>query len=87
MKELDDKVFNEIRKLAMSPDYMNELRQEKEKRTVEPNKVDILKKEIEKIEEAAQKRMSSTEDAAAAAAPTATTAPEPAVPAESATQG
>lgn len=46
-----------------------------------------LEKEIEKIEEAAQKRMSSTEDAAAAAAPTATTAPEPAVPAESATQG
>lgn len=50
-KELDDLVFNEIRKLAMVPDYMNNLRQEKEKKTIEPNKIDILKKEINKIDD------------------------------------
>ena len=51
MAELDDKVFNEIRKLAMVPNYMDELRQEKEDTTIEPNKVDILKREIEKIDD------------------------------------
>lgn len=51
MKELDDLVFNEIRKLAMEPDYMSDLRQEKENNTIEPNKIDILKKEIHKIDD------------------------------------
>ena len=51
MSELDDKVFNEIRKLALVPNYMDELRQEQEDTTVEPNKVDILKREIEKIDD------------------------------------
>lgn len=51
MRELDDLVFNEIRKLAMVPDYMSDLRHEKENNIVEPNKIDILKKEIEKIDE------------------------------------
>ena len=51
MKELDDLVFNEIRKLAMVPDYMSDLRHEKEDNKAEPNKIDILKKEIQKIDE------------------------------------
>ena len=51
MSELDDKVFNEIRKLALVPNYMDELRQEQEDTTLEPNKVDILKREIEKIDD------------------------------------
>ena len=51
MVELDNMVFNEIRKLAMAPDYVKELRKEKEKKTVEPNKIDIIKKEIENIDE------------------------------------
>lgn len=51
MTDLDNIVFNEIRKLAMVPDYVKELRQEKEKNTIEPNKIDILKKEIANIDD------------------------------------
>ena len=51
MQDLDDLVFNEIRKLAKDPRYMHTLRQEKEKNTVEPNKVDVLRKEVDKIDE------------------------------------
>lgn len=51
MDILDNLVFNEIRKLALSPDYMNELKVEKENRMVEPSKLDILRKEIEKIDD------------------------------------
>jgi archaellum component FlaC len=35
----------------MEPDYMSELRDEKKKETVEPNKIDILRKEIQKIDD------------------------------------
>lgn len=51
MKELDDIVFNEIRKLAKDPNHMTTLIEEKEKNTTEPNKIDIIKKEIYKIDE------------------------------------
>lgn len=49
-EELDEIVFNEIRKLALYPDYMQTLRQEKTERTEEPNKIDIIRKEIENID-------------------------------------
>ena len=47
--ELDGLVFGEIRKLAMDPEYYKLIKQDKPK-TEEPNKVDIIEKEIEKID-------------------------------------
>lgn len=51
MGELDEIVFNEIRKLAKDPRHITDLRQEKKNRTDAPTKVDILRHEIEKIDE------------------------------------
>ncbi len=51
MSELDDIVFSEIRKLAKDPKHIETIRKEKDKNTVEPNKIDILRKEIEKIDD------------------------------------
>lgn len=51
MEELDNAVFDEIRKLAMDPTYINKIRYDKTVREDEPSKVDILRKEIEKIDD------------------------------------
>lgn len=50
MEELDAIVFDEIKKLAVDPDYIHNIRKEKETKSDEPNKVDILKAEIDKID-------------------------------------
>lgn len=49
MVELDKIVFDEIKKLALDPDYYHTLRKNKPK-TAEPNKIEILEKEIENID-------------------------------------
>ena len=54
MKELDDIVFNEIRKLAKDPRHMTDLREKKKNNTDAPTKIDIIKHEIEKIDEIAK---------------------------------
>lgn len=51
LKELDEIVFNEIRKLATDPEYMNMIQEEKLKHSDNLNQVDIIKKEIKKIDE------------------------------------
>lgn len=50
MDELDNLVFEEIRKLAMDPDYITKARDEKEKYSNASDKIAILRKEIEKID-------------------------------------
>lgn len=50
MVELDALVFAEVRKLAFDPEYFKEVRSRKPK-TEEPNKIDIIEKEIQKIDE------------------------------------
>lgn len=49
MEELDNIVLDEIKKLATDPEYFNMIQTEKPK-TDEPNKIDIIEKEIEKID-------------------------------------
>lgn len=49
MVDLDNLVFNEIRKIGTDPEYIYNARKEKPK-TDEPNKLDIIEKEIEKID-------------------------------------
>ena len=49
MGELDEIVLNEIKKLAVDPEYYNLLCTSKKENTDEPNKVDILKNEIKSI--------------------------------------
>lgn len=51
MKELDDIVFNEIRKLAKDPKHITDLKEKKKKSNDAPNKIDILRHEIEKIDD------------------------------------
>jgi site-specific DNA recombinase len=51
LQELDEIIFNEIRKLATDPDYFNIIRQEKNQAKTEPNKIDILETEIKSIDE------------------------------------
>ena len=51
MYELDEIVFNEIRKLAKDPEHMTDLRKEKENTTDAPTKIDIIRKEIEKLDD------------------------------------
>ena len=43
MKELDDIVFNEIRKLAKDPRHISDLREKKKNSTDAPTKIDILR--------------------------------------------
>ena len=51
MEELDELVFGEIRKLAMNPELIRKMREEKQgKRTDEPNKIGLIEKEIAKID-------------------------------------
>lgn len=52
MHELDNIIFDEIKKLALDPDYIVKIKQDKKDRSnSEPNKIDIIEKEIEKIDE------------------------------------
>jgi len=51
MDELDTLVFNEIRQLALDPDYIRNARAEKLRQSDAPNKIEIIKKEIEKLDE------------------------------------
>lgn len=51
MNELDALVFAEIKQLALDPDYIRNAQKEKVKESDAPNKIAIIKKEIEKIDE------------------------------------
>ena len=52
MEDLDAIIFDEIKKLAVDPDYMSKLKHDKKNRSeLEPNKIDILEKEIASIDE------------------------------------
>lgn len=51
MEELDAAVFAEIRKLAIDPDYINVIKKDAVKQAPEPNRVETIKSEIEKIDE------------------------------------
>lgn len=52
MEELDAMIFDEIKKLAIDPEYMTKLKQDKKDRLdSEPNKIDILEKEIKAIDD------------------------------------
>lgn len=51
MKDLDETVFNEIRKLAKDPRHMTTLREDKKNSTDDPTKIDILRAEIQNIDE------------------------------------
>lgn len=51
MPDLDSVVFDEIKKLAFDPGYINEIRERDATRTDTNDKIVILKKEIQKIEE------------------------------------
>ena len=51
-QELDEIIFNEIRKLAKDPRHITDLKAEKKKNNLNaPTKIDILRAEIEKIDE------------------------------------
>lgn len=49
--ELDGIIFDEIKKLAMDPSYIHELKTDKVTTSDEPNKIDIIKKEIANVDE------------------------------------
>lgn len=49
--ELNDIIFNEIKKLAIDPSYIHTIRADKVSASDEPNKIDIIRKETEKIDE------------------------------------
>lgn len=51
MKELDDIIINEIRKLAVDPDYINEIRQKKNSITDVDSKIELLKKELHRLDD------------------------------------
>ncbi|MBE7051254.1 MAG: hypothetical protein E7395_01615, partial [Ruminococcaceae bacterium] len=51
MNELDNLVFNEIKKLAMDPEYFNTLKDKSFEDSDNSNKVVLLKDEIKKIDE------------------------------------
>ena len=51
LQELDSIIIDEIKKLATDPDYIHLLRKEKNDKSDTPNKVDIIKKEIDKIDD------------------------------------
>ena len=50
LPDLDNLVFNEIKKLAMDPEYIHEIRDNKRKESDTPNKIEILKQEIATID-------------------------------------
>lgn len=49
MGDLDDLIINEIKKLATDPEYFHVIRKEKEEAYDSPNKIDLLKTEIKKL--------------------------------------
>lgn len=51
MGELDEGVFNEIRKLAVDPEYINNAKAERDKNSDKPNKIAVLKKEITSLDD------------------------------------
>jgi site-specific DNA recombinase len=51
MNELDDIVFNEIKKLAMYPDYISKIKTDKAIKADTPNKIEVIEKEIAKLDE------------------------------------
>ena len=51
MYELDDIVLGEIRKLAIDPNYVHEIRNEKSSNQKTINKIDILKNQIQNIDD------------------------------------
>ena len=51
LQELDNLIFNEIRKLATDPDYIHNIRHEKNKESDSLNKIQIIEKEIKNIDE------------------------------------
>jgi site-specific DNA recombinase len=48
--ELDGIIFDEIKKLAMDPNYIHELKADKVVTSDEPNKIDLIKKEIANVD-------------------------------------
>ena len=50
MEELDEIIFNEIKKLAMDPEYFNKLQNDKKDTSDIPNKIEIINQEIAKID-------------------------------------
>jgi site-specific DNA recombinase len=50
MQDLDNIVFNEIRKLAANPDKMEEILDKRKERKEEPNRKDIILNEIKKLD-------------------------------------
>lgn len=51
MEDLDNIVLGEIKKLALAPDYINQIRTDKKKENNTVNKIDLLKAEIAKIDD------------------------------------
>lgn len=51
MKELDQLIFDEIKKFAIDPKYMQTVKDKKKTTSDEPNKIDIIENEIAKIDE------------------------------------
>ena len=51
MGELDDLILGEIKKLALDPEYMEEIKQEREKKLDADDKIRLLKSEIGKLDE------------------------------------
>lgn len=49
MPELDNIIFEEIKKLALDPNHIYEIREEKLSSRDEPNKIDLVRKEIETV--------------------------------------
>jgi site-specific DNA recombinase len=50
MEELDNLIFNEIKKLALDPEYIHEIRDNKRKESDNPNKIEIINREISIID-------------------------------------
>jgi site-specific DNA recombinase len=51
MTELEEIVFNEIKKLAMYPDYINKIKTDKAIKADTPNKIEVIEKEITKLDD------------------------------------
>lgn len=51
LPDLDQLVINEIKKLATDPEYYNEIREKKNKKTDAPNKIIVIENEIKNINE------------------------------------
>ena len=51
LEDLDNIIFDEIRKLATDPEYFNVIRHAKKQTSNEPNKIEILENEIKNIDD------------------------------------